>query len=246
VTGLVLDLFAGPGGWSEGLRELGRQDIGFETDKAACATRHAAGHLTIRADVSTYPLEHLTGRVEGIIASPPCPDFSSAGRRKGVAGDSGWLIYEVPRWVEAIRPQWVACEQVPEVLPYWRLFADQFWAIGYSCWAGILCAADYGVPQERYRAVLMAHRDKTVHPPAPTHAEHPEDGLLGPALLPWVSMAEGLGWGATERAAPVVAGRSGEATNVFGSVGFGSHRLLEKERAKDTHTHRFWLPKDER
>jgi DNA (cytosine-5)-methyltransferase 1 len=199
LTGLVLDPFAGPGGWSEGLRQLGRQDIGFETDAAACATRRAAGHLTIRADVATYPVEHLQGKIEGLIASPPCTAFSSAGKRDGINGATGNLIFEVPRWVEAIRPMWVACEQVPEVLSYWRMFAERFRALGFSVWCGILCSADFGVPQERYRAILMAHRGKVVHPPTPTHSETPEDGLFGPALLPWISMAEGLGWKADYR-----------------------------------------------
>jgi DNA (cytosine-5)-methyltransferase 1 len=48
---VILDLFAGPGGWSEGLRELGLADVGIEIDRWACATRAAAGHATIRADV---------------------------------------------------------------------------------------------------------------------------------------------------------------------------------------------------
>jgi DNA (cytosine-5)-methyltransferase 1 len=39
---MILDGFAGPGGWSEGLRILGLRDIGLELDTAACRTRAAA------------------------------------------------------------------------------------------------------------------------------------------------------------------------------------------------------------
>lgn len=192
---MILAPFAGPGGWSEGLRQIGHADIGFEIDAAACATRRAAGHLTIRADVATYPLDHLTGKVEGLIMSPPCPDFSSAGKRKGTKGESGHLIHQVPRWTLALRPTWLACEQVPEALPFWRAFADQFRTVGYHCWSGILCAADFGVPQTRYRAILMAHADRSAQPPSPTHGQHPHPDMFGgPDVLPWVSMAEGLGW----------------------------------------------------
>ena len=76
VTGpqFILDLFAGPGGWSEGLRALGLRDIGIEWDEAACATRKAAGHLTIRADVANYPTEPFIGKVTGLIAFRDC-DF---------------------------------------------------------------------------------------------------------------------------------------------------------------------------
>ena len=47
----VIDLFAGPGGWDIGARALGVDTIGIEHDAAACATRSAAQHATIRADV---------------------------------------------------------------------------------------------------------------------------------------------------------------------------------------------------
>lgn len=40
---MILDLFAGPGGWSTALAGLGHRDIGMEWDAAACATRAAAG-----------------------------------------------------------------------------------------------------------------------------------------------------------------------------------------------------------
>lgn len=51
-------------------------------------------------------------------------------------------------------------------------------------------AADYGAPQTRRRAVLLAHLDRHVQLPAPTHAE---DGAGG--LPPWRSMADALGCG---------------------------------------------------
>ena len=46
--GLIVDLFAGPGGWSTGLRALGVHDIGVEWDDPACATRAAEGHRRIQ------------------------------------------------------------------------------------------------------------------------------------------------------------------------------------------------------
>jgi DNA (cytosine-5)-methyltransferase 1 len=231
---VIVNLFSGPGGWCEGLRSATSEvSVGIEHDAAACATRAAAGHLTIRADVSAYPTEPFVGKVTGVIASPPCPDFSSAGKRQGVNGTSGHLIFEVLRWVLALRPKWVACEQVPEVLPWWRLFAERFrQEAGYKTWTGVLCAADYGVPQERYRAFLLAHAERQPQPPTPSHTEHPHDSLFGDRMALWVSMAEGLGWGATARTAPTVTGRHGEATNVFGSVGFGAHKALERERER--------------
>lgn len=217
---LIIDNFAGPGGWSEALRVLGhRGEVGLEFDAAACATRAAAGHRTIRADVGTYPTAPLIGKVRGFIASPPCQGFSSAGlgkardlipeileaieardwTRRPDPDPKVWLIIDLGRWLDELtagpeRPEWIALEQVPSVLPLWRSYARLLADRGYSTWHGILNAADYGVPQTRRRAILMAHRSRVVQPPEATHDEAPTASLFGPALLPWVSMAEALGW----------------------------------------------------
>lgn len=216
---LVLDLFAGPGGWSHAARALRLTEIGIELDPAACATRHAAGHLTIRADVAALPVAQLAGRLLGLIASPPCQGMSAAGLRTGwadldlipalladlargndtrlafaarVADPRSLLIAEPLRYALAARPAWVACEQVPAVLPLWHETARHLRAVGYSTWSGILDAADYGVPQTRRRAVLIASRTHAVHRPEATHTETPAPVLFGECLRPWVSMAEAL------------------------------------------------------
>lgn len=210
--GLVVDAFGGPGGVAEGLRDIGLHEIGFEVDPWACATRAAAGHRTIRADVRRVPLDHLTGRVGGLWLSPPCQAFSAAGRGEArraieqlrrciVTGDwigrglPGATILEVGRWAETLRPGWVACEQVPPALPLWRAYAARWRAMGWSVWCGLLCAADFGVPQTRVRAILMAHPDgRPVVPPEPTHAEGGTSTLFGTRAL-WVSMRDAIGWG---------------------------------------------------
>ena len=69
---LVLDLFAGPGGWSQGARDLGLSEVGVELDHDACLTAVAAGHTRVRADVAAFPHEPFTGRLDGLIGSPPC------------------------------------------------------------------------------------------------------------------------------------------------------------------------------
>lgn len=211
---MILDLFAGPGGWSEGLRQLGLRDVGIEIDRWACATRAAAGHATIRADVAVCPPQPFQGRVRGLIASPPCKDFSRSGKRRGLAGATGRLVFEVMRWAEVLRPAWIACEQVPDVLPIWQEFAWRLRTLDYSTWAGLLNAADYGVPQTRVRAFLLAHRERPALPPEPTHCKGgAPSGLFGSALLPWVSMAEALGWDGgtlhTDRPAPALTGKAG-------------------------------------
>ena len=231
----VLDAFAGPGGWDEGLRMLGvdARVVGVEWDRDACRTAVAAGHPRVRADVASFPLGHLAGMVDLAMMSPPCQAWSKAGKRQGIldqpgivahaqrviaAGEwipyarDGWhddrspLVLEVLRWVLAVRPRAVVLEQVPEVLPFWRLVARWLGGLGYSTWTGVLSAERYGVPQTRERAFVIASLDRRVSCPAPTHTAydrnlpdggkwHGTDGdLFGAGLLPWVSMAEALGY----------------------------------------------------
>lgn len=219
---MILDLFAGPGGWDEGLRMIGRTDVlGIEWDESACLTAEAAGHRRLRADVAALNPRDYIG-AEGLIASPPCQAWSLAGKRGGeedraacheladrmAAGDDStdwrdWtddrspLVCQPVRWVRELRPEWIALEEVPAVLGLWEHMARIFRAWGYNVWVGTLLAADYGVPQTRTRAILMASRVRTVTPPEPTHAEHPEgvDLFGGGHREKWVSMAEALGWG---------------------------------------------------
>jgi DNA (cytosine-5)-methyltransferase 1 len=205
LVAVILDLFAGPGGWSEGLRRLSPElhalELGIETDAAACATREAAGHRTEQTDVAALSFDRFKpGQVVGLIASPPCQDFSLAGKRAGIDGERGQLIWEVMRYARALNPAWIACEQVPLALPIWRDFAQELADLGFSTWCGILNAADYGVPQTRRRAFLIASRVGSVAPPPPTHDENPAPTLFGGELKRWVTMADALGWGLLEHA----------------------------------------------
>lgn len=233
---MIIDIFAGPGGWDEGLLTLGRSDaIGIEWEKYACATARAAGHRRAQADVSTLDPTRLgVGDVDGLIGSPPCQAWSMAGKRGGesdrthcheladrmATGDdstdwTSWederspLVCQPIRWVRDLQPEWVALEEVPQVASLWEHFTRILDGWGYSTWTGDLCAADYGVPQTRTRRILIASRARKVGPPPPTHSKvaHGED-LLGGCTLPWVTMGEALGWGFDEPSATISGGGS--------------------------------------
>lgn len=242
---VILDLFAGPDGWSRALHVLGVRDVGLEWDEWACKTRSAAGQLTIRTDVAMYPTWPFIGRTSGVIASPPCQAWSMAGKRLGLLAcrdERSLLAAEPMRYLYALNtvgePDWVAMEEVPDVLPLWKQYAAVLRGWGFSVWYGILNAADFGVPQTRKRAILLASRVRTAQPPTPTHAQLAEpESLFGPGRARWVSMAEALGWGATDRPVPTVCagGGPGGGPEPFPS---GSRKTLSDARERGT-----WMPR---
>lgn len=221
----IVDLFAGAGGWEEGLRKLGHRALGIELDELACATARAAGHERLEADIAGLDPAGFAP-LWGLISSPPCQAYSIAGKKLGRADESeviacarelsggedtraerlaacgderSLLTVEPLRWALVLRPRWIALEQVPAVSGLWELFAELLAVHGYRCDTGLLSAERYGVPQVRKRAFLVASLDGEVSLPAPTHRSfHPRRHSAPEEELDlpeWVSMAQALGWG---------------------------------------------------
>jgi DNA (cytosine-5)-methyltransferase 1 len=221
--GQVLDLFAGAGGWEEGLRPLGLSALGIELEKWACRTAEAAGHARLQADLAALDPQDFVP-VWGLVGSPPCQAYSTAGKGLGAfdkplviacahelaAGNDtraarlaecrdrrSLLTVEPLRFALSLRPRWMALEQVPAVLELWSLFAQLLAAHGYHTATGVLRAECYGVPQTRRRAFLIASLDGPVELPAPTHRSYDARRRETPEcerhLRPWVSMAQALG-----------------------------------------------------
>jgi DNA (cytosine-5)-methyltransferase 1 len=227
--GKIIDLFAGAGGWAEGLRMLGLNALGIELDEWACATASAAGHEVLQADVAALDPQEFSP-VWGMVGSAPCQAYSSAGKGLGrqdkplviacahelaagndsraarleqCADSRSLLTVEPLRYALALKPRWIALEQVPAVLELWTIFAGLLAVHGYHTAAGVLSAERYGVAQTRKRAFLIASLDGPVELPAATHRsyrprrkEMPQEEL---GLLPWVSMAQALGWSTADR-----------------------------------------------
>jgi len=259
----ALDLFAGTG-WGVACQRLGIAEAGVELMPEAVATRAANGMHTSYNDVwAGLDLGGPRVRYRGLIASPPCQTFSMAGsgagraalndvlaaikaraymsvahlRALGEATDMRTALVLTPL-VYAARdlPDYVVLEQVPPVLPVWEACAGVMREWGYSVWVGIVNAEQYGVPQTRRRAVLIAKLYGEAKRPEPTHSRYyPRDKTkLDPGVLPWVSIAEALGWGMTRRPYVTVAtGTEGGGTDPAALGGSGARRTVYNERAGD-------------
>lgn len=250
----AVDHFAGTG-WSVACRWLGIVDYGVEIMPEAIRTRGAVGFRTIYRDVWSGLLHPwLVPFHDLYIASPPCQTFSVAGRGTGrkalemvlaLIASGAWkdpaklraagadlgddrtaLVLTPLAHIWAHRPRLVALEQVPTVLPVWEAMADVLRGLGYSVWTGNLQAEQYGVPQTRKRAILMARLDGPVAPPVPTHSRYysRDPQRLDPGVQKWVSMAEALGWGAGDP----IALTSEPGASLLGESGAKPHRLVSE------------------
>lgn len=198
----VLDLCAGAGGLSLGLQRAGFDVTGVELDPDACATHRATVGPCVEASiVGWHPLTMAEPEQFRVVAGGvPCTDHSIAGKRAGTGGTTGALYLELVRigveaGADALLLENVVGMRTTRDAEGWATIArveEAMRRAGYEPRSMVLCAADYGVPQRRYRLFVVAFRDPAHLArwrwPEPTHAETP--GLFG--LKPWVTVREAL------------------------------------------------------
>jgi DNA (cytosine-5)-methyltransferase 1 len=207
----VVDLFAGGGGASHGIRmALGVEPIVAVNHDPAAIAMHAANHPhTLHLCESVFdvdPLQATNGRrVDLLWASPDCKHFSKAKGGKPRDNNIRGLAWVVITWARAVRPSVICVENVEEFVEWgpldpethqpiperkgetFRRWAGRLRGLGYSVDWRILNAADYGAPTSRKRLFLVARRDNLpIRWPEPTH---------GPARpQPYRTAAECIDW----------------------------------------------------
>ena len=155
------DLFCGAGGFSEGFRQAGFHVTKALDVWAPAILTHEKDHPdteAIRGDILTYDPARI-GKVDVLIGSPPCTEFSFANR--GGSGDieEGLrLVYRFLRFVYELEPRCWVMENVPRVLdflphevPLRKLGIDKRGTLEIPARA-VLSSDDFGTPQRRARA----------------------------------------------------------------------------------------------
>ncbi|UWG97542.1 DNA (cytosine-5-)-methyltransferase [Dehalobacter sp. DCM] len=166
-----IDFFAGIGGFRAGLEACGMKCIGHcEIDKYADKSYRAifdvkedewfARDIT-KIEPGDVPCAHLW------TAGFPCQDISVAGSRRGLDGERSGLFFEIVRLIKGKaaedRPQWVILENVKNLFSVhngWDFTTVLFEmaALGYDLQYGLVNSRDFGVPQNRERVYIVAHR----------------------------------------------------------------------------------------
>lgn len=176
----VIDLFCGCGGLSLGFERAGFKPVlAIDVWKDALTTYefNNLGVNTLCADISMLnPLEikrkYDISEVDVIIGGPPCQGFSIAGKR--IVEDKRNELYKsFVNFVRYFKPRAFVMENVPNILSMGDgivrdSIIKDFEAIGYNVVYKVLLASDYGVPQNRRRAVFVGLKDGIFSFPPPT------------------------------------------------------------------------------
>lgn len=159
----LVSLFAGAGGLDmgfdrQGFRVLWANDI----DKDACATHRLWSDAeVVQGDIGAIDIDSIPAS-DVIVGGFPCQGFSLAGPRK--IDDKRNILYKhFVKLVEVKQPYAFVAENVKGILTLGDgtildAIIEDFSLKGYHVYPTLVNAADYGVPQDRWRVILIGVR----------------------------------------------------------------------------------------
>lgn len=166
----MIDLFAGVGGLSLGFEQMGFDVVlANEYDKsiAQAYIKNRNNPNMIIEDITKLPIhdtfKQFKGTVDLCVGGPPCQGYSQKGQRKTINDPRNFLFKYFVEVVKEVSPRYFVMENVPNLLTaengyFQNELTAMFIELGYVINAQVLCAADFGVPQSRYRAVIIGKK----------------------------------------------------------------------------------------
>lgn len=170
----MIDLFAGAGGLSEGLREAGFAVLYANEIKSRYAETYALNHPEVivdqrdirKVDATTvrHRLRLEKGELDLIAGGPPCQGFSINAPIRSANDDRNHLFKEFLRFVDEFYPRAVLIENVPGLVSFsggstLQAILTTLKKHGYDSDVRILYAPHYGVPQTRWRTIVTGVRE---------------------------------------------------------------------------------------
>lgn len=168
-----IDLFAGAGGLSEGLTEAGFHSLFANEIMPTYADTYARNHVGTRvttADIRTLDANAVReelglerGALDLIAGGPPCQGFSINAPVRSTEDQRNHLFREYLRFVDAFAPKAILIENVPGLVSFengetLHEILQALANLGYGADVRILGAAYYGVPQMRWRTIIIGVR----------------------------------------------------------------------------------------
>ena len=179
----AVDLFCGAGGLTRGLKASGVDvRLGVDLDPA-CEypfTKNNRTRFLLKAVQDLSPREIRQAwkgaRFSLLAGCAPCQPFSRYSQGRPANTDGRWnLLVEFQRLVLETQPTLVTMENVPRLAKQsiFKAFVRALEAAKYHVRFKIVNSAEYGVPQQRERLVLLASRLGPIDLVPPTHAKQP-------------------------------------------------------------------------
>ena len=176
----ILDLFCGAGGFSCGFEQVNgfKTVIGVDFDKKVLVTfknnitnaKVICGNLKDEKLKKQIIHEAKMLSVNMIIGGPPCQGFSNKGKNLGLEDERNFLFLEYIKIVEALNPEVFVIENVKNLITscdgyFIKQILDKLQNLGYIINYGVLNAINFGVPQNRERAIIIGSRNKNIQLP---------------------------------------------------------------------------------
>ena len=177
----ILDLFSGAGGFSKGfsMEEGFKSVLATDFNETALKTykKNFPNTEIILGDITEKEVKKeiinkaKKKKVNMIIGGPPCQGFSNKGKKLGLKDSRNFLFLEYLNIVEKLQPQIFVIENVKAMLTAANgYFIDKIKTeinkLGYKMTYGVLTASDFGVPQKRQRAIIIACKNKKIFLPS--------------------------------------------------------------------------------
>lgn len=170
----MIDLFSGAGGLSEGLSEAGFMALYANEIERRYAETYALNHpetiidkrdiRKVDAKAIRKKLKINKGELDLLAGGPPCQGFSINAPVRSSQDDRNHLFKDFLRFTDEFKPRAVLIENVPGLVSFeggmtLQAILTALEKHGYHADVRILYAPHYGVPQTRWRTIVIGLRD---------------------------------------------------------------------------------------